>query len=182
MSLKNRLLGRKNRTGRWPKEPALPLVVELDKHAFCNVSIGEPVDQLSGLGPAENMYDDGGMYRYMKQGFYLLEDNDLLETLVFILVTDQDTRPFPGLWRYKGRDLAITGQTTPPDIRQACGDPYHEFVEYENEMLWFYEFPGVEWQFSWRADGLLESVEIGVPELAYPAARKYYGIEQPWPY
>ncbi|MCL4263980.1 MAG: hypothetical protein KJ069_12225 [Anaerolineae bacterium] len=179
MSLKNRLLGRKNRTAQWQKEPSLPLGVELDKHAFCGVSIGKHIDQLSGLGPAENIYNDVGMYQYLKQGFYLVEDNDLLETLVFILLPDQNTRPFTGMWRYQGRDLSISGQTTPKDMRWACGDPYHEFIE-ENEVLWFYEFPGVEWQFSWRADGLLESVEIGIPELAYPEARAFYGIKQPW--
>lgn len=182
MSLKNRLLGRKNRTARWQKEPSLPLVVELDKHAFCGVSIGEHIDQLSGLGPSENIYNDSGIYYYLKQGFYLVADNDLLETLIFRLLPEEDSRPFTGLWRYQGRNLSISEQTTPKDMRWACGDPYHEFVEDETEVLWFYEFPGVEWQVSWRADGLLESVEIGIPELAYPEARALYGVKNPWPF
>jgi hypothetical protein len=182
MSIKNRLLRRKNRTARWQPEPSLPLVVDLDKHALCSVSIGENIDRLSGLGPAENVYNLSGSYHYLKRGFYLVEATEQLETLIFILLPDQNTRPFQGLWRYKGRDLSISSQTTPKDMRWACGDPYHEYIEGENGNLWFYEFPGVEWQISWRSDGLLESVEIGIPELAYPEAREFYDVSQPWPF
>lgn len=185
-SFLNKLLGRQpNRTFSWQATPGEPLTVDLTTHRFCGVAIGDSIDNLSFLGPSENPYERVHTYNYFRRGFYLVDDDGRLETVVFLLALDPSmpkVRPFEGSWLHNGRPLPITTQTQPQDLRRDYGEPFHEYTEPEGDLIWFYEFPGVEWQFAWTKDGQLVSVELGLPELAYPEARDAYQVKKPWPF
>lgn len=187
LSFLNKLRGRKNRTFSWQPQPALSetLTVDLTTHRFCDTAIGDPVEKLSFLGPADDPYDPLTLYTYAKRGFYLGEDDGKLESVVFILALDPSMpkmRPFVGRWLHNGRPLTITAQTQPKDLQGALGEPFHEYAESAADFIWFYEFPGVEWQFAWSKTTQLASVELGLPELAYPEARDFYQVQKQWPF
>ena len=182
----NKLRGRTNRTFSWQPMPAQneTLTVDLTSHRFAGVAIGDPIDQISFLGPADNPYELVHTYNYFRRGFYLVDDDGKLETVVFLLVLDAAMPtliPFAGRWLHNGRPLAITAQTPPQDLRRDWGEPFHEYTEPEGDLIWFYEFPRVEWQFAWTQEGQLASVELGLPELAYPEARDLYQVKKPLP-
>ncbi|MCI0396477.1 MAG: hypothetical protein L0332_19200 [Chloroflexi bacterium] len=187
LSFLNKLRRRKNRTFSWQAVLALSetLTVDLTTHRFCGVAIGDPIEKLSFLGPADNPYDQFQIYNYNKRGFYLAEDDGKLETVVFILVLDDfmpEMRPFVGHWLCNGRTLTITAQTQPKDLQRDLGEPFHEYTESVGDLIWFYEFPGVEWQFAWSKMGQLASVEMGVPELGYAEARALFQVKKQWPF
>jgi hypothetical protein len=183
-SFLKKLLGRQpNRTASWQATANDPLAVDLTAYRFCGVAIGDPIDNLSFLGPAENPYEQAHTYNYFQRGFYLVDDNGQLETVVFLLALDPSmprVRPFVGNWLHNGRSLHLTDQTQPQDLRRDLGEPFHEYSEETNDVIWFYESPGVEWQFAWSPTGQLASVELGLPELAYPEARDLYQVSKPW--
>ena len=187
LSFLNKLRGRTNRTFSWQVEPALSetLTVDLTTHRFCGVAIGDPIDKLSFLGPADDPYEQKATYNYYQRGFYLVDDGGKLETVVFLLALDDSmpkVKPFVGRWLHNGRLLPITAQTQPHDLRRDWGEPFHEYTESTGDLIWFYDFPGVEWQFAWSNTGQLASVELGLPELAYPEARDLYQVNNPWPF
>jgi hypothetical protein len=187
LSFLNKLRGRTNRTFSWQAVPTLSetLTVDLTTHRFGGVAIGDPIDKLSFLGTAENPYEQIHTYNYFRRGFYLVDDDGKLETVVFLLALDASmpkVRPFVGQWLSNGRPLPITAQTQPQDLQQDLGQPFHEYTEVEGDVIWFYESPGVEWQFAWSNTGQLASVELGVPELAYAEARDLYQVKKQWPF
>lgn len=162
----NKLRGHKNRTFSWQAAPAQNemLVVDLTTHRFCEVAIGDPIDRLSFLGPADNSRDQTEIYNYYRRGFYLVEDRGRLETVVFLLRAERNITPFVGNWLCNGRTRAITAQTKPKDVRWELGEPSQTEGEPTRELIWIYQFPGVEWEFAWTAEEELESVEMRLPE------------------
>jgi hypothetical protein len=164
-SFLSKLLGRQNRTAAWRSVPALneTLTVDLTTHRFGNVAVGEPIDRLSFLGPADNCHEQSEIFDYSKRGFYLVEDEGRLEAVVFILRPERSVVSFAGSWVCDGRSRTITSQTRPQDIRWDLGDPSQTETEPDGELIWVYEFPGVEWEFAWSPEQALESVEMRLP-------------------
>jgi hypothetical protein len=161
----SKLHGRQNRTAAWQAVPALneTLTVDLTTHRFGAVAVGEPIDRLSFLGPADNCHEQTEIYDYKKRGFYLVEDEGRLEAVVFILRPERGVVTFVGRWVCDGRSRTITSQTRPQDIRWDLGEPSRTETEPGGELVWVYEFPGVEWEFAWSPEQALESVEMRLP-------------------
>jgi hypothetical protein len=161
----SKLHGRQNRTAAWQAVPALneTLTVDLTTHRFGAVAVGEPIDRLSFLGPADNCHEQTEIHDYKKRGFYLVEDDGRLEAVVFVLHAGPDVVPFVGRWVFDGRSRTITSQTRPQDVRWDLGEPSRTETEPDGELVWVYEFPGVEWEFAWSPEQALESVEMRLP-------------------
>jgi hypothetical protein len=157
--------GRQNRTAAWQETPAQNeiLIVDLTTHRFGGVTIGDSIDELSFLGPADNCDKQTEIYDYKKRGLYLVEDEGRLEAVVFILQAGPDGVPFEGRWEFDGRSRTITAQTRPQDVRWDLGDPSQTESNPTGELIWVYEFPGVEWEFAWSETQVLESVEMRQP-------------------
>lgn len=156
-----------NRTAVWQVDQARSktLTVDLTNHRFGDVAVGDPIEGLSFLGPADNAHKETEIYDYKKRGFYLVEDEGRLETAVFLFLPEQGGVPFAGRWVSNGRSRTITSQTRPQDVRWDLGEPSRTETEADGELVWIYEFPGVEWEFAWSPDQALESVEMRLPGL-----------------
>jgi hypothetical protein len=162
----NKMRGHKNRTFHWQAEAPLNemLTVDLTSHRFGGVAIGDPIEKLSFLGPSDNCYERSEIYDYKKRGFYLVEDEGKLETVVFLLKPDGKDASFGGRWMGNGRSCIIMAQTTPESVGKIMGEPSQADIEPSGELVWLYQFPGLEWEFAWTEAGELESVEMRLPE------------------
>ena len=68
-SFLSKLRGRQNRTAAWQEAPAQneTLIVDLTAHRFGGVTIGDPIEGLSFLGPADNCNKQTEIYDYNKK-------------------------------------------------------------------------------------------------------------------
>jgi hypothetical protein len=161
-SFLNRILGRKNRTSSWRRDPAQtePLTVDISAARFCGVALGEPFEKLAFLGPADRYHAEAQIYDYKKWGFYLVEEADRLDEVVFLIHDRPRQAAFRGRWLLNGREKPISAQTRPKDIRWELGEPAKAYTEPTGELIWVYETATMEWEFAWLPDETLESIEM----------------------
>ncbi len=171
-------------TATWRAEPGLRLEFDFSSQALCGVRIGESLERLARLGPAEDKRAGGrGRYCYYSKGLEIGAAAGLADS--FLLVWDSPAepryRPFAGTCMYRGRDLGLSARTSEADIRQCFGEPYWRDQD-EDEILLFYEFRSVEWMIELSPHRTLRAVQIVTPPLlADEGQRAAYKVTKPWP-
>jgi hypothetical protein len=80
---------------------------------------------------------------------------------------------------YQGKQVDLCAGTVLSQLVQCLGAAYWIHKD-EGYSIAFFEFEGIEIQVSWNSSDIVESVEIGVPELGNPEARREYGVTAPW--
>lgn len=172
---------RRDPTVAWTADPALAATLDLDRHRICGAGLGEPVERLAGLGPAE----DGpaaarGELRYPSRGLSV-STVDGLVTAFFVAWREPGYAPFAGRVTSDGREVGLAGGSTPEDLVAMLGTPYWR-AEDPDEVILFYERRDVEWQLECdHGTGLRAMVIVSPPILADPAQREAYGVTAAWP-
>ncbi|MDA9982852.1 hypothetical protein N9H39_08985 [Gammaproteobacteria bacterium] len=88
---------------------------------------------------------------------------------------------FPGGFKYRGKDLELSTNTTIDDVRTIFGDPYW-LDDDTDETLLFYEDGKVEVQYEFPGKQKLNYITILLDQImADPEQRKGYGVTKPWP-
>jgi hypothetical protein len=87
---------------------------------------------------------------------------------------------FPGSFRYGGVPLRLSNMSSSSDVQAVFGQPYWRDQD-EDEIILFYEFPGVEWQIEFDLVGALKHLCVGRPLLADTEQRAAYGVTKHWP-
>jgi hypothetical protein len=162
MSFLDRLLGRKNRTSSWRLDAGqtAAFTVDVANGRFSGATLGDPLEKLAFLGPADNYHQQAQIYDYKRWGFYLVEEEDCLSEVVFLLHGKPRLPAFQGRWLLNGREKTISAQTRAKDIRWELGEPAQAYTEPSGELIWIYRLADVEWEFAWLPDETLESVEM----------------------
>ena len=149
-----------NPTAHWRAEPGLRPEFDFGRHALCGVKIGDPVEWLAKLGPAEDprAARREGRYCYYSKGLEIGANDG--RVISYLLVwggsADPRYRPFAGACTYRGRSLPLSAQTGEREIVGYFGDPY------------------------WRGEeGIVNAV--APPLLADEAQRRAYRVTKPWP-
>ncbi len=87
---------------------------------------------------------------------------------------------FSGWFRYRGRRLDLSEETTERELIAFFGSPYWRDQD-EDEVIPFYEFGECEWQIEMSLKDWLSVFVIAPPILADPQQRAAYGVTKPWP-
>ena len=76
--------------------------------------------------------------------------------------------------------LRLSNRSSESDVQALFGQPYWRDQD-EDEIILFYEFPGVEWQIEFDLVGALKHLRVGRPLLADAEQRAAYGVTKHWP-
>lgn len=92
-----------------------------------------------------------------------------------------DHGAFSGQFSVAGRPLVFTKATREEDVIALLGEPYWRDVD-KDEVLLFYEYPGVEVQVELTKGGPIRVLlATDEPLLADPKQREAYGVTKAWP-
>ncbi len=116
----------RNSTDAWQPDPRLGLTFDLDKYTLGSVALGEPVDRLCGLGPAEDKRDaKSGIYRYYSRGLSITTEHDCIH--VFRLVWHDPDRPeyqpYVGICTLHTAPVPLNGDMSAASFVQLLGEP-----------------------------------------------------------
>lgn len=185
MGFIGRLMGRSHPSDLWQATDGLMLVLDLDRHALCDVRPRDPVEWLSRLGPPEDRKAvKGDRYCYYSRGIEFDASGDTIEGFVVVWNNELDEkfRPFSGTAMFHGREVRLSPETSEADFVSIFGEPYWR-DEDDMEVIFFYEFRGdIEWQVEFTLkDSLKEIIITTPPILSTPEQRSAYKVTKPWP-
>ena len=183
-----KFFGRGDPTRKWVALAGLNLHFDFSQHALCGVQVGEDLDLLQRLGPAE----DGraarlGSYRYYSKGFEVCSDGNVVESYVLVWRDDlaEGYKPFVGDCKLGGTDISLSAETTEEDIVEIFGSPYWRSQDADEVLLFYeggYEHGEMEWQVELTPQGKLKRMTIlSPPLLASEEQRRRYEVTKPWP-
>lgn len=188
MSLLSWLSGRKDVTARWTRAANLRLSLDFASGALCGVALGERLERLAFLGPADGgrgpdadlVYRELGLAVGVQRGRIASYDLWWRDSL------EQGFQPYAGTVLRDGRPLALGTATTEAGLVLALGEPYWRDHD-EEETILFYELKDWRGDFTERqieldAEGRLTALlVVAQPLLADEAQRRGYGVDRGWP-
>ncbi len=186
MGLWNSLFGKPDPSSNWQAIPDWPIVLDMTRHALCDVRLGDPVEWLSKLGPPEDQKAvRDGCYRYVSKGIEIGAEAGFVTDFTIICGPDPcrpGFEPFKGSVVYGGRTLALGADADEANFTQTFGDPYWR-DEDEAEIILFYEFRNdTEWQVEFTIQRSLKTLMIVTPPLmGLEKSRASYHVTKPWP-
>jgi hypothetical protein len=169
-----------NPTRSWRRDSDRELVLDLDSHTLCGVTIGDPIDRLSFLGPATRWPYD---LEFAHLGIAICPEADDRIAEISIFFADSHGahfEPFAGTIRFRGEHITLCHQCTESTIVAQFGEAYWRDQD-KDEVLLFFEWGEREWQIEFDRGGGLTSLTIGHPLLAEPEQRAAFGVNIPWP-
>jgi hypothetical protein len=187
MGLLSFLFGPGNPTRRWVRDPALRLEFDLSASALNGVRVGGSLEALAALGPVESAYElRFERYCYYSQGLALRAEA-AGRLWGFELFLDDRACPayvaYAGSFRHAGQPIPLAAMAE-GHVLAVFGPPYWRDASDEEEVILFYEWPDVEWQMEFAADGGRLRVLTVTAErvMADPEQRGFYGVTAPWPH
>lgn len=186
MSLWDHLLAGRDPTRQWIADPRTRIELDLDCCSLCGIRLNQPVENLSRLGPPDNLrpthYE---VYEYRKLGFSFDADRGVI-TAFTVIFRPNDTTPgmtgFSGTVLHAGRKIPLDSDTSEEQFVAEFGSPYWREEEDDGEILDFYESGRIEWQAEFCSDKTLDVLVVTTtPTLADPEQRQYFKVDKPWP-
>jgi hypothetical protein len=185
MKLFDRILGRRHASANWQLDPGLEVRLDLDAHAICRCTIGDPIEWFSGLGPPEDKRSlKEQRYCYYSKGIEIGEEDDKVADFA-VFWTDYllaGFEPFKGPIIYRGKSVVLNSASTENELVNLFGDPYWKDRD-EEEIILFYEFRGdIEWQVECTLEGKLKALRVVWPAVMSLAdQRALYRVSREWP-
>lgn len=156
MSFFDKLLN-KNPTADWQADKNLVLMLDVEQESLCGITIGDAVNRLTKLGPAEDAATArNGWYRYPSYGFSITCER---ERVVEVELSFGEDSCFGGHVAIRGAELPLEGDITEEIIVAAAGAPDERIVQDgdESSVTLRYKRTKADWQFELE-DGKLESI------------------------
>ena len=169
-----------NPTAAWQPTPSTAHVVNLGKHQFCGVGLGDRFERLSFLGREER---SGSHFAFPQHGIEVSHDSDgNVAELAFYFGHPAEPTPgaFHGQFLLDGQAMPLNYATSEAEIVELFGPPYWR-GEDADEAILFYEFRECEWQVEFALSGGLKCFSISTSILADEQQRSLYGVTKPWP-
>ncbi|MFN8586265.1 MAG: hypothetical protein U0704_00550 [Candidatus Eisenbacteria bacterium] len=113
-------------TSHWERTIAPELEVDFVKGALCGVALGDDVERLSFLGPAESPGEAcAGVLGYSDLGLSLFSDAGKLGAITLLLTGSPGAkhRTFEGCFRVRGHRHVLPPETTEAEIVTLFGEP-----------------------------------------------------------
>ena len=168
-----------NPTQEWKENPSVSLVVDLDGHRLCGLGIRDSLAGLGFLGPATMA---GSTLFFPGKGISVgFKDGCITSFAAYVAASPEEGMGrFSGWFRYRGRRLDLSEETTERELIAFFGSPYRRDQD-EDEVILFYEFGEYEWQIEMSLKDRLSVFAIAPPILGDPQQRAAYGVTKPWP-
>jgi hypothetical protein len=186
MGLWNKLFGRPDPSDSWQAVPDFTLVLDMTRHALCDVRLGDPVGWFAKLGPPEDKNAlREGCYRYLSKGIEIGADAGTVTDFTIVCAPDPfrpGFEPFQGAVIYAARQVSLGPSTSEANFNQTFGEPYWR-DEDDTEIILFYEFRyDIEWQVEFTLQRSLKSLLIMTPPLLKDEEqRSSYRVTRAWP-
>ena len=157
---------------RVPEESYCRLVVDLTRYRCGHSQLGYPP---SGADFFTRSLIEKEIFEDFAQGFEVGVKHGNLN---YIFVT---VGKFPGGFKYRGKTIELSIDTTIHDVQTDFGEPYW-LDDDDDETLLFYEDGAVEVQFEFLGKENLGFITILLdPIMADPEQRRGYNVTKPWP-
>jgi hypothetical protein len=161
MGLLDSLAGSRDPTGNWATEPGLTLDFELEPPALLGVKLGEPLEKLFRLGPAENKETANlGEIRYYSRGVSIEVVKGKCDA--FFLVFSQGLEgyaAFMGTARFEGTPVDLNSATDTQAVIELFGEPLRREDD-EDETILYFEEEGAAWELEFSPLGLLRCLTV----------------------
>lgn len=161
MGLLDSLAGSRDPTGNWATEPGLLLEFEMEPPSLLGVKLGEPLEKLFRLGPAENKESaHQGELRYYSRGVAIEVDKGKCDA--FFVVFSQGFEGFAafhGTVRFEGDPIDLSAATDVQAVTEIFGEPLRREDDADESVLYFSE-EGAEWEFEFSPLGLLRCLTV----------------------
>ena len=171
-------------TRAW-REDVTQLIADVRRCTLCDVPVGGNFVKLSPLGPSEDARSAARGYPdWHSKGVFCVVEHGRIADLTIVLRPSRAVKPFPGRFLNDGQRLDVSNATRPEELIAQLGDPFGKSDnDWDDAMVWFYEFEAGETQFAFGNDtGTLDSIEFWYePELQQAGACETYGIHKLFP-
>ena len=133
------LLGPRNSTLDWVRDPARPLVLDLDTNSLYGVPMGRPFESLEFLGPATRS-KHSQLWEFSSLGVAAEDEGGRIGSLFVVPLPDENfsLEPFTGEIVINGRPAPISWISRVEDVIRTFGEPTSRDEDPEETIL-FYE-------------------------------------------
>jgi hypothetical protein len=151
-------------TRGWTADRPDPLTFDFDRFELIGARVGDPIDRLSRLGPAEDRAAaKKGRLCYPSLGLEILSDEGRITGIGIYWAAKfhPSCRPFLGRCTLRGRELPLHEPLTENRLREWFGEPHDHDADEEEVVLVFRSTSrGVEWDVCLGADGRLRELAV----------------------
>ena len=150
----------KDLTRDWVANRGLRLEIDLGRLTLCGVAVDARIEQLEGLGPAENRSAArSGKLCYYSKGLQIDVKDGLLDGFT-VYWDEPGYRPWPGTALYDGSPVPLDHDTTPEKFIELAGEPDdREDDEADISLDYFHDNGWCDIQFD--MDGHLQAICFG---------------------
>lgn len=123
-------------TSRWERTLAHDLEVDVVKGSLSGVELGDDVERLSFLGPADSAGEAcAGVFGYNALGLALLSDGGKLGSITLLLTGSPGGKhdAFAGIFRVRGHRHVLPPETTEAEIVTLFGEPTERAEQKDDE-------------------------------------------------
>ena len=155
------LLGPRDATLDWVRDPARPLVLDLDTNSLSGVPLGGPFESLEFLGPATKS-KHSQLWEFSSLGVAAEDEDGRIGSLFVVPLPDENfnLEPFTGEIVVNGRPASISWVSRVEDVIQTFGEPTSR-DEDPDETVLFYEVEGrVEREIELTPDCRVKTVAV----------------------
>ncbi len=159
MGLLGFLFGR-DLTRDWVPNRRMRLEIDLARLTLCGVAVDARIEQLEGLGPAENRSAArSGKLHYYSKGLQVEVQDGLLHGFT-VYWDEPGYRPWPGTAAYERSPIPLDAGTTPEKLLELAGEPDEREDDEEGTSLEYFTDDG--WcDIQFDVDGRLISIFFG---------------------
>jgi hypothetical protein len=162
MSFLRNLLGSRNPTRDWVRDPSRPLELDLDSKSLSGVPLGATFDNLEFLGPAQRAKHGSELWEFPTLGVVAEAEDSRIGSIFVVPIPDEnfDVEPYTGAVAIAGQPVSLSWISREQDVIQAFGKPTRRDEDPEETVL-FYEIGGrVEREIELTPDGRIKTIAI----------------------
>ena len=159
------LLGPRNPTLGWARDPSRSIELDLDCDSLSGVPLGAAFDGLEFLGPAQRSKSDRELWEFSSLGVVAEVHGTQIVAFFVVPIPDDHfgVEPYTGGVAIGGRSVPITWISREQDVTQAFGEPTRRDEDQEETVL-FYDIGRVERQIELTLEGRIKTIAI----FSYP--------------
>lgn len=161
MSFLRNLLGPRNPTLHWERDPSRPLELDLDSDSLSGVPLGSTFERLEFLGPARRSKSDPELWEFPALG--VLVEAHAAQIVAFFVVPIPDeyfeVEAYAGGVTIGGRPASIAWLSREEDVVRVFGKPTRR-DEDDDETVLFYDQGRVERQIELTPEGRIKTIAI----------------------
>ena len=159
------LLGARNPTLGWARDPSRSIELDLDSDSLSGVPLGSAFDSLEFLGPAQRSKSDQELWEFLPLGVVAEVHGAQIVGFFVVPIPNEHfgVEPYTGVVAIGGHPVPIAWISREQDVTQAFGEPTRRDEDQEETVL-FYDIGRVERQIELTPEGRIKTIAI----FSYP--------------